>query len=258
MTQHRRGVVAWASGFYEYLVYYGFLLIFGSMCLFWSLMSIPLAALLPGQTGRRLGRWMISFGFRMYLAVLEWTGIVKCDLSALDGLDRSTPVIIAPNHPSLIDAVLIVSRLPNVACIMKAKLWDHWIFGGAARMAGYIRNDSQSRLVVDATHELAAGSQLLIFPEGTRTVGNELQPFKGGYALIAKRAHAMVQSVLIEINHPFLSKGRPLLEKPEFPLVFRARLGERFMPPSDIRPFISAMEGYFRDETRNRVMEPPP
>ncbi|MDA8382137.1 MAG: lysophospholipid acyltransferase family protein [Betaproteobacteria bacterium] len=257
MTRRGWGAIAWVNHFYEYLVYYGFLLIFGSMCLFWSLVSVPLAPLLPRQMGRRLGRWMISFGFRAYLAALERTGIVTCDLSALDTLARSGPVIIAPNHPSLIDAVLIVSRLPNVACIMKAKLWDHFIFGGAARIAGYIRNDSQARLVVDATHELAAGSHLLIFPEGTRTVDKDIQPFKGGYALIAKRAHAMVQAVWIEINHPFLSKGRPLLEKPEFPLVFRARLGERFMPPRDIRAFVSEMECYFRNETGKRFMEPP-
>jgi len=239
-------------------VYYGFLLIFALMCLVWSVASIPLALLLPKRIGSRLGRKVISFGFRTYLAALQLTGVVKCDLSALDSLNGDRPVIIAPNHPSLIDVVLIVSRLPNVACIIKAKLWDQFIFGGSARLAGYIRNISQSRLIVDAARELQAGSHLLIFPEGTRTIDNDLQPFKAGFALISKRAGAPVQSVLIEINHPFLSKGRPLLEKPQFPLVLRARLAERFTPPNEIRPYLSEMERYYRNEVANHAMEPSP
>jgi len=188
------------------------------------------------------------FTFRMYLRLLELSGIVECDLDVLDSLNKERSLIIAPNHPSLIDVVLIVSRLPSVACIIKANLWDNLIFGGSARLAGYIRNTSQIRLVDDATHEINGGTQLLIFPEGTRTIGNDIQPFKGGFALISKRAHAPVQMVFIEINHPFLCKGRSLLKKPEFPLVFRARLGERFLPPVEVRPFIFHLENYCRNQ----------
>ena len=168
--------------------------------------------------------------------------------SALDCLGDQRSLIIAPNHPSLIDVVLIVSRLPDVACIIKANLWDQLILGGSARLAGYIRNVSQARLILDATREIRAGSQLLVFPEGTRTKGNDIQPFKGGFALIAKRAHAPVQMVFIEINHPFLCKGCSLLKKPEFPLLFRARLGERFLPPDEVRPYISRLEQYCRSQ----------
>ncbi len=258
MTEPRRGPLSWLRQLYEYLVYYGFLLLFALMCQGWSIASIPLALLLPQRTGVRFGRRVIAFGFRNYLNLLELSGIVKCDLAALDSLSHDRPLIIAPNHPSLIDVVLVASCLPNVACIIKANLWDQIIFGGSARLAGYIRNDSQSRLIRDATRELESGSHLLVFPEGTRTIGNVVRPFKGGFALIAKRAGVPVQSVLIEINHPFLSKGRPLLEKPEFPLVFRATLGERFMPPDKIRPYIADMERYYSHEVASRYMEPTP
>jgi 1-acyl-sn-glycerol-3-phosphate acyltransferase len=256
MTERRSGPPAWLRRPYEYLVYYGFLLVFALMCLVWSIVSLPLAVLLPKRMGNRFGRWMVSFGFRTYLAVLELTGLVKCDLTALDSLNGERSVIIAPNHPSLIDVVLIVSRLPNVVCIIKATLWDQFIFGGSARLAGYISNISQARLIVDAARELEAGNHLLIFPEGTRTIDNDLRPFKAGFALISKRSCAPVQSVLIDINHPFLSKERPLLEKPQFPLILRARLAERFMPPNEIRPYISAMERYYRNEVANHKMEP--
>jgi 1-acyl-sn-glycerol-3-phosphate acyltransferase len=239
---------SWLSLPYEYLVYYGGLLLFAAMCLVWSLLAFPLVLLMPRRMGVSLGRRVIMFGFRTYLRFLELSGIVECDLAALDSLSNERSLIIAPNHPSLIDVVLIVSRLPNAACIIKANLWDQLIFGGSARLAAYIRNSSPARLIVDATEELHAGSQLLIFPEGTRTIGNTIQPFKGGFALIAKRARVPVQMVFIEINHPFLCKGGSLLKKPEFPLVFHARLGERFLPPGDVRPYVSRLEQYCRSQ----------
>ncbi len=250
MTEKRTSQrpLSWLSLPYECLVYYGGLLLFATMCLTWSLLAGPLGLLLPKRIGVKLGRLGIMFGFRTYLHLLELSGIVKCDLSALDGLGRERSLIIAANHPSLIDVVLIVSRLPNAVCIIKANLWNQLIFGGSVRLAGYIRNISQARLIVDATQELQVGSHLLVFPEGTRTIGNAVQPFKGGFALIAKRAQVPVQMVLIDINQLFLCKGCSLLKKPDFPLVFKVRLGERFMPPVEIRPYISRLEQYCRDQ----------
>lgn len=249
--------VSWLSFPYECLVYYGGLLLFAVMCLAWSLVAVPLGLLLPGRIGVRLSRWVIMFSFRAYLRFLELSGIVECDLGALDELDRERPLIIAPNHPSLIDVVLIVSRLRNIVCIIKADLWNQLIFGGSARLAGYIRNIPQARLIVDATQEIQAGSQLLVFPEGTRTIGTTIQPFKGGFALIAKKACAPVQMVFIEINHPFLCKGCSLLKKPEFPLVFRVRLGERFPPPDEVRSYISLLEQYCRNQVAGNDTETP-
>lgn len=254
--KRHRWPLSWLRYLYECLVYYGFLLLFAIMCLSWSLLSIPLAVSLPRKLGTRIGRRVICFGFRTYLNLLELSGIVQFDLGQLDRLADQHSLIIAPNHPSLIDVVLVVSRLPDVACIIKANLWDQFIFGGSARLAGYIRNISSCNMLNDASAQLKTGSHLLVFPEGTRTVGNTLQPFKGGFALISKMACAPVQTVLIEINHPFLCKKQPLLKKPEFPLVFRARLGERFMPPDAIRPYLSAMEQYYRDAVVDHCTEP--
>ena len=260
MTENRNSTqsASWLGTIYEYLVYYWGLLLFAVMCLLWSVVAFPLALLVPKRSGARLGRQVIMLGFRVYLRLLELSGIVKCDLAALDQLGKERSLIIAPNHPSLIDVVLIISRLPNVACIIRADLWNQVIFGGSARLAGYIRNISQTRLIVDAAREIESGSQLLVFPEGTRSIGNAIQPFKGGFALIAKRACAPVQTVFIEINHPFLCKGQPLFRKPEFPLLFRVRLGERFLPPEEVKPYVERLENYYRSQVVSSDAGDPP
>ena len=111
---------------------------------------------------------------------------------------------------------------------MKAKIWDNPVLGGGARLAGYIRNDSPRGMVRQAASELRAGHCLLVFPEGTRTRSRPVNRFKGGFALIAKRAGAPVQTVFIETDSPFLGKGWPAFKRPRFPVVYRVRLGERF------------------------------
>ncbi len=239
---------------YEYLVFYLGYLYFGVGCALCSLFCALMHPLLPASAGARLGRWVTGTHFRGFLALLEASRLVRLDLSALDALRGERSLILAPNHPSLLDAVLVISRLPQAACIMKAQIWDNVFLGGGARLSGYIRNDSPVNLVRQSTRELRAGHQLLVFPEGTRTRVRPINDFKGGFALMAKKAGAEVQTIFIETEGDFLSKGWPLLKKPQFPLVYRARLGKRWRVPDDVQAFVTELEGYYRQELR--VAEP--
>lgn len=236
------------KGAYEYVVLYGGLLFFALICLAWSLPASLLRHLLPHRAGQRVGRYAIMLGFRTYLAVVRASGLVKCDLTALDVLRKDLSLVIATNHPALIDVVLVGSRLPNFVCVLKAKLLDNPLLGGGASMAGYVRNDSTAMLVREAGVALCEGAQLLIFPEGTRTVREPVNPFKGGFALVAKKAGVPVQTVFIEASSPFLGKNWSFFDKPEFPLRYTARLGERFEVKGDAKTFAAELERYYRDE----------
>jgi len=233
---------------YEYFVLYGGLLFFALICLAWSLPASVLRHLLPQRIALRVGRYAIMLVFRTYLAVVRASGLVKLDLAVLDALRDEPSLIIATNHPALIDVVLVGSRLPNIVCVLKAKLLDNPLLGGGASMAGYVRNDSTSMLVRESTVALHGGAQLLIFPEGTRTVRQPVNEFKGGFGLVAKKAGASIQTVFIETNTPFLGKHWPLLKKPEFPITYRVRLGKRFPPQDDVKAFVADLEDYYRRE----------
>lgn len=233
---------------YEYIVLYGGLILFALICLFWSLIATVIAPFLPRKIATPLGQFAIMAGFRFYLSILKITGLVRLDLDALDALRQDRSLIIAPNHPSLIDVVLITSRLPHIVCIMKASIWDNLLLGGGARLAGYIRNDAPKDMIRLAAAATRDGNQLLVFPEGTRTVMPPVYDFKGGFGLIAKKAGVPIQTVFIETNSPFLGKGWPLLKLPDFPLVYRVRLGQRFEVNGDVKTFISGLEQYFRQQ----------
>jgi 1-acyl-sn-glycerol-3-phosphate acyltransferase len=233
---------------YGCVVVYSGLLVFGLMCLIWSGVAALLGHLLPAERGRVVGRWITSYGFRCYLWLLALTGAFRFDLRALDALREAGPLIIAPNHPSLLDAVMVLSRLPDVACVMKADLIDNPIYGASARLAGYIRNDEFIGGVTQAVEDLRAGSQLLLFPEGTRTTRAPINRLKGGAALVSKRSGVPIQTVLIETASPFLSKGWLFHCIPSMPVCYRVRLGRRFMPRDNLREMIAELEAYLVSE----------
>lgn len=229
------------------ILYVALLALFGLSCLGWTLVSL-LLLVLPRSLGQPLGQVMIMAGFRYFLAVMRASGALKGDLSALDRLRGQAPLIIAPNHPSQIDVMLIVSRLPHVICGAKSKLLMHPLLGAMARLAGYIPNDAPHHFVREGVRQLHRGRQLLIFPEGTRSSGKGVGPFKQGFALIAQCAEAPIQTVFIESNSRFLSKGWSLLQMPEFPLVYRVRLGPMLSCGTDRCDFVAGMEKTYGGE----------
>lgn len=267
---------------YEYLVMCYGLGLLGVLCLAWSGVAALLYPVLARERGRVLGRRVIQQGFRFYLWALSVTGTCRFDISGLDALRGQGPMIVAPNHPSLLDAVMLLSRLPDAVCIMKAALIDNVFLGAGARLARYIRSEPMLGMVLRAVDGLRAGGQLLMFPEGTRTArtpagdhdsarggrapaGDDggarggrapLGEFKGALAVIAQRARVPVQTVFIETDSPYLGKGWPLFRKPPMPVHFRVRLGRRFDPPTDIHAFMAELERYFAAELRSAAGGP--
>lgn len=203
---------------------------------------------LKGDARKKLARRTIMRVFKSYLAMLDRFNIVKVDSTGLDQLAEEPSLILAPNHPSLLDAVLVTSRLPDVVCIMKAEVLKNILFSRGATIAGYISNGSVRDMVNASVKELNDGSQLLLFPEGTRTVGKKYSNLKGSLAVIAKRANAEVQTIFIESDSGFLGKNWPLFKAPEFPVYIRIRPGRRFAPPQDVKHFMSELETYFQNE----------
>jgi 1-acyl-sn-glycerol-3-phosphate acyltransferase len=235
-------------GLYEHLAMHVGLGSLAALCLAWLPFALLLNPLLPATAGQWLGRQVIMRGFRVYLGLLRILCACRFDLDALDGLRHQGPLIVAANHPSLLDAVLIVSRLPDAVCVMKASLMDNLLFGSAARLARYIRNDGAIQIIGQSRESLAGGAQVLIFPEGTRTTDFPLNPLTPTLGMIARRAEAPVQTVILEFSTPYLGKNWPLFRRPVLPLHVRARLGRRFDAPTDHTAFTRELDAYFRSE----------
>lgn len=222
-----------------------------AMCLVISVVALVMRALLPRALSRRWGRKLASASFRGYLRLLEIMGACRFDLGALDALRDGPAVIIAPNHPSLLDAIMILSRLPDATCIMKADIVNSVFFGIGARLVGYIRNMPLRTMVQLSVADLRRGSSLLLFPEGTRTRRFPVGRMQGTTGLISKHAGVPVQTVFIETDSAFLGKGWSLLWTPKMPVTYRVRLGKCFEPAGDTAQFTAELGRYFEAELQH-------
>jgi len=228
------------------------LTLLGSICLVWTAFALPLLLVLPDRAGTACGRWGILVGFRFYVWTLQFSGAYRMDLSALNALRHEKSIILAPNHPSLIDALLIIAHNRHVACVMKSALMNNVFLGAGARLARYIRNEPTRRMISEGVAELARGGIVLLFPEGTRTRIRPVNALTASVGIIARRARAPVQTLLIEQNSGFLGKGWSLFKRPSLPIRYSMRLGKRFDPPTDVREFTAELERYFRSELPGR------
>jgi 1-acyl-sn-glycerol-3-phosphate acyltransferase len=224
------------------------LLLLGLMSLTWNLLALLLYPVLPRHTGLRVGRKMISWGYGLFWRIARCSGMLRLEADVLDTLRDERGLVVVANHPSLLDAVMLVAHLPRSACIMKASLSRNPLLGPGARLARYIRNDSTHGMVLCAVQDLRAGGQLVLFPEGTRTVRTPINSFQSSFTLIAKRAQVPIQTVFIDTHSPYLGKGWPLWRLPPLPIVFSVRLGERFAPATaaqDHNTQRAEIEAYF-------------
>jgi 1-acyl-sn-glycerol-3-phosphate acyltransferase len=232
----------------ETLTLFTSLVLLGVICLTWTVFALPLWLVLPRRLGIPCGRWGILIGFRVYVWSLRLSGAYRLDLAALRELRGGPAMVLAPNHPSLIDALFVIAHDPDVACVMKASLMNNLFLGAGSRLAGYIRNDPPRRMIAAAIEELGRGGVVLLFPEGTRTTQAPVNPLKASVGIIAKHAGVPVQTLIIEQDSAVLSKGWSLFRRPALPITYRMRLGRRFDPPSDVRAFTAELEQYYRAE----------
>jgi len=231
---------------YEYFALYCSLSLLAFICLTWSFFALPLYFILPVKYGTALGRRGIMAGFCLYAWSLAVTRAYRLDLREIDRLRGGPPVVLAPNHPSLIDAPLILAHHPNIACVMKSELMNNVFLGSGARLARYVRNGSPRQMVKESVAHLRRGCVLLLFPEGTRTKHAPINTLTASVGLIAKYAKVPVQTLLIETDSPFLSKGWSLFRRPRLPIIYRVRLGKRFDAPEDAASFTAELDRYFR------------
>jgi 1-acyl-sn-glycerol-3-phosphate acyltransferase len=220
----------------------------GVICLGWSIIALVCYPLLPRRWGTAFGRLGIMAGFRLYARTLSATGAYRLDLSAIDALRGGPPVVLVPNHPSLIDALLILTRHPNIACVMKKELLRNVFLGAGSRLARYIPSGQPRHMIKECVEELGRGGMVLLFPEGTRTTRVPLNPLTGSVGVIAKHARVPVQMLIIETDSPYLSKGWTLFRVPSLPITYRVRLGRRFEPPSNVATFMKELEDEYLSE----------
>jgi len=216
----------------------------------------PPCALLAWAFGKRIpavvGQKLVRAACCLWLGSARALGTIIVEYPEED-LSNLRGTIVAPNHPSLIDAMILLAILPRTICVMRADLAMNPILGGLPLLAGHVPNDSGHILVRSGIEKIRGGENILIFPEGTRTRNQPVNAFKKGFALISAKVNAPIQTVLIEREGLYLSKQCSLFKAARLPVRYRVRLGEVLRPEEGERAqeLSLRVEQYFRDRIVN-------
>ncbi|MCL2875025.1 MAG: 1-acyl-sn-glycerol-3-phosphate acyltransferase [Betaproteobacteria bacterium] len=180
----------------------------------------PLLRLLVWRRPLRqaLARDIVSLSFWFFCKLMTTVGVISYEVRGLEKLQRRGLLVVA-NHPSLIDVVMLISLLRQPDCVVKAAAWRNPFMLGPVSLCGFIRNQNGPQLIEDCIESIRRGSNLIIFPEGTRTrldalLQRQVNPLQRGAANIAVRGRLLFTPVIITVTEPMLSKQQPWYQAP--------------------------------------------
>ncbi len=142
--------------------------------------------------------WWIAYG-------LLWLPIkifFRLEVKGKNNLSSSQPVIIASNHKSYIDPIVLGLAIKQpISFMAKEELFKYPIFNLVIKALYAFpvkRGEIDREAIRKGLEKLEKGFNLGIFPEGTRISGKELAPFKKGIYLFIKSKKYPVLPVAIK------------------------------------------------------------
>lgn len=179
-------------------------------------------------------RYAVHLAFKYFIWLMYCVGVTKVTTNKIDKLSNLKGKIVIANHPSLIDVVVLISLIPNANCVVKQSLWKNIFTRGILRNTGYLNNAEPEDLIANCRDSLRQGSNLIIFPEGTRTKPGSPLTFQRGAANLALRTGSNFQRVLIQVSPPALTKGWPWYKIPPRQIHLDLTVLEEF----DVSPYL--------------------
>ena len=168
-------------------------------------------------------------------------------------LDIEGPVIVAPVHRSNLDTPLLSGMgHRRLRPLSKESLFGNRFFGAFLSALGAFpvrRGTADREAIREAIKMLEAGEQIVVFPEGTRQTGPQVQAVFDGMSYLASRTGAAIVPVGIAGTEAAMSSGTRLPRRVRVVMV----AGPPIRPPEGrmSRPELSR----FSEEVRERLQE---
>ncbi len=164
---------------------------------------------------------------------------IKVRIEGAENLDPDQTYIFVGNHVSQFDIFSFQGYFPHdFRWIAKKELFRIPLFGPAMLRSGIIPIDrSHGREALKslnkAAEQIARGTSVLIFPEGTRSADGRLHSFKTGAVMLAIKAGVPVIPIGFNGTYSILPKGKLLANRGEVVIKIGAPMATEGYKPGD-------------------------
>jgi len=177
----------------------------------------------------------------------------KLRVEGLEKIPVDRPVIVAANHTSNLDPVVVGCVFPDrLRPLGKIELFQiHPVFTWLMNNLGVIPVSKENGATAAAALKrflglLKDGENLMIFPEGARSLDGRLKPLEGGVAVLATNVDAPIVPLYVAGSFEAMPVGASKITR--HPIL--ARFGDPIMPiPKDRRGSLKEE----RDRIRNAL-----
>jgi 1-acyl-sn-glycerol-3-phosphate acyltransferase len=174
---------------------------------------------LPPDALAANSRFMNALRTAVYWGITRWLAwYFHFKVEGAEVFRRTPQFVLISNHSSHLDAVCLLAALPTPLrnrCFSAAAsdyFYTNPIRKWAARLLAntfpFTRHTDPQGGLDACARILARGDSLIFFPEGTRSVTGELQPFKKGIGALVQGTPYPVIPAYLHGTHRVLGKGR--------------------------------------------------
>lgn len=182
---------------------------------FYFLIIAFMPLILARRTGFRNWYWNT---IKRACSRLLWLLSIKTEMpqDERDALAGDTNSIIVINHRSHLDGFTLMDVVPDAkefTFAAKKSFFDAKLTRTGFRSAELVEIDRASGKVAletlsNAVRDMDARRSVVLFPEGTRTKGETLGPFKAGAVLVARETGRSIRPIVIHDSNLLLPRGK--------------------------------------------------
>jgi 1-acyl-sn-glycerol-3-phosphate acyltransferase len=199
----------------------------------------------------RSGEGVIWVGRRWIGWILATCGIeIECE--GLENVDRAHPAVYMSNHQSVFDVTAIVATLPvSWRFVAKKELLFVPFFGWVMGLGGHVivdrgRHERAVKSMRAAADRIRRGTNVIIFPEGTRQTSAGLGEFKSGGFHLALEAGVPIVPISVSGSRRITPKGSLRIE--------RGRLKIRYGKPIPTRGLDVERRNELKEQVRHAIL----
>jgi 1-acyl-sn-glycerol-3-phosphate acyltransferase len=220
------------------------------------LISLPTGfVILPLAPFDRRGKLAYRVSRLWTWSVLKIGG-VRVRVHGLDRLDPNRPYIFMANHQSNIDIPVLVESLTDyqLRWVAKRELLLIPVFGWALWASKHITIDrtSPSQAMTSlrkARSMIESGISVVFFPEGTRSRGGDLRPFKRGGFLLAVKTKTPIVPVTIRGSRAVLPRGDWRIRKGEVEVIVSNPIPSDQCHPKDLPALLNQVRAIMSSQS---------